>query len=215
MPQLLYIDTAGSQGMAAASVDGTVMGIGHLADAHEQAAKINFLIEDVLRQANTDFCNLNGICVCAGPGSYTGLRVGLSVAKGIAFVRQLPLMLFNTLDLIAAQLAADTAFALAIKARNGEFFFASYRQDKKPITAPRHIFEHELGALAGGLALYTDDELLHGDNKQMLTANDKMIAAEHWLPLAEERYALQAFDDLAYSEPFYLKAAYTTTPRKP
>jgi len=214
MAYLLYLDTAAAAATIALSGSGELLALRIHQDAMKQAAAINGLIEEVIGEGGIRLRDVDAFCVCAGPGSYTGLRVSMSTAKGMAYALEKPLMLFNRLDLIAWAQSAGEDFAVALKARQGEYFYAQYRADKQQSVPPRHIFESGLRQQAApGLLFFTDDETLPFSNKKILPATEPAGIAS-WIPEAERRFAAAQFDDLAYSEPFYLKAAYTTQPRK-
>lgn len=215
MPNLLYIDTSAALATIAISADGRVKAISTHHNAHEQAAVLNTMIRDALDQCGFEMGSIDAINVCAGPGSYTGLRVGLSTAKGIAYAKDIPLLLFNRLDLIAWEQDQQKAVAVLLKARAGEYFLATYRAGGEAEKQSQHIFAQDLAAFAGqDLLFVTDDDTLS------LTGNYKIIDTAHpvnldkWILHAEQRFGLGQFDDLAYSEPFYLKAAYTTQSKK-
>jgi tRNA threonylcarbamoyladenosine biosynthesis protein TsaB len=218
MPNILYIDTSGAAATVALSQNGQEAARRVHENANEQAAVLNIMIDEVLATAGISLSGISAISVCAGPGSYTGLRVGLSAAKGIAYATDIPLMLFNRLGLLAIESGANAGgTGIALKARTGEYFFAAYDSSGKEAIAPQHIFEKELGQLLAetpGLYVVTDDEAF------ALTGNAALIRPNHpadimsWIPAAEQRWQQQQFDDLAYCEPFYLKAAYTTQSKK-
>lgn len=215
MPHLLYIDTSAAVATVALSADGIVKAIRKHDNANEQAAVLNSMIDNVLAEASLNIDNIDAICVCAGPGSYTGLRVGLSTAKGIAYVKDIPLMLFNRLDLIAWSQNKEEPFAIALKARNGEYFFASYTDKGVQNNPPQHLFEQDLMPyVTQGLFFVTDDaDFSISQHKEVIDASHS-LHMNSWIAHAEKRFSLSQFDDLAYSEPFYLKAAYTTQSKK-
>jgi tRNA threonylcarbamoyladenosine biosynthesis protein TsaB len=215
MPNLLYIDTAASKATVALSQEGRTVAIRTHDNANEQAAVLNIMINNVLEEASCVMDNIDALCVCAGPGSYTGLRVGLSTAKGIAYVKDIPLMLFNRLDLIAWGQNKKEPFAIALKARNGEYFFAAYTNKEMQSDPPQHLFEQDLiPYVTQGLFFITDDtDFSVSQHKEVIDAN-YTLDMDSWIAHAEKRFSLNQFDDLAYSEPFYLKAAYTTQSKK-
>jgi tRNA threonylcarbamoyladenosine biosynthesis protein TsaB len=214
MPNLLYIDTSASTATVALSAHGSIKAILTHENAHEQAAVLNQMIATVLSRASCTLSDVDALCVCAGPGSYTGLRVGLSTAKGLAYVKDIPLMLFNRLDLLAWAQTEEHPFAITLKARAGEYFFATYTSEGEQLTTPQHIFEQELTPFAAQQILFiTDDEELNTSNKKMITS-DTAIPMDSWIPKAEACFERKQFDNLAYSEPFYLKGAYTTQSKK-
>jgi tRNA threonylcarbamoyladenosine biosynthesis protein TsaB len=215
MPHLLYIDTSAAVATVALSADGHVKAIRKHENANEQAAVLNSMIDNVLTEASLRLDQVDAICVCAGPGSYTGLRVGLSTAKGIAYVKDIPLMLFNRLDLIAWGQDKQEPFAIALKARNGEYFFATYTEKRTQGSPPQHLFEQDLVVYASqNLLFITDDaDLSVSQHKEVIDVNHT-LNMNSWITHAEKRFSHNQFDDLAYSEPFYLKAAYTTQSKK-
>jgi tRNA threonylcarbamoyladenosine biosynthesis protein TsaB len=215
MPNLLYIDTAASKATVALSQEGKTVAIRTHHNANEQAAVLNIMINNVLEEASFSLDNIDALCVCAGPGSYTGLRVGLSTAKGIAYAKDIPLMLFNRLDLIAWGQNKKEPFAIALKARNGEYFFAAYTNKEMQSDPPQHLFEQDLiPYVTQGLFFITDDtDFSVSQHKEVIDAN-YTLNMDSWITHAEKRFSLSQFDDLAYSEPFYLKAAYTTQSKK-
>ena len=215
MPNLLYIDTSASKATVALSQEGRITAVRTHDNANEQAAVLNIMINNVLEEASCDLDQVDALCVCAGPGSYTGLRVGLSTAKGIAYGKDIPMMLFNRLDLIAwGQQDIKVPFAIALKARNGEYFFAAYTENGMPGTPPQHLFEQDLAPyITQGLFFITDDTDFVSQHREIIGSNHS-LNMESWITHAEKRFSLSQFDDLAYSEPFYLKAAYTTQSKK-
>ncbi len=215
MSLLLYIDTSANTTTVALSETGKPAVIRRNANAREQAALLNFMIEEVLTEASARLDQLSALCVCAGPGSYTGLRVGLSTAKGIAFALDKPLMLFNKLELLAAEFIRDRfPLNIVLRARAGEYFFAAFGADLSVRQEPRHIMQDELEPLLVEGCLVTDDSSLCYTGQVDVLPDPHFVAIEQWTTLAERRLALKQFDDVAYSEPFYLKAAYTTQSKK-
>lgn len=219
MSTLLYIDTSAATATIALSANGSLLAIRKHHNAQEQAAVINLMIEDMLTTCQLSLDQVDALCICAGPGSYTGLRVGLSAAKGIAYALDKPLMLFNKLELIAEDFRAqhkDKQLTIALKARLGEYFAAAYDASGKILLEPQHIFETELSALfqqSQGL-LITDTDIAYPAGTALPIPPDYSLNIATWIPAATARFSAQQFDDLAYSEPFYLKAAFTTQSKK-
>lgn len=218
MPTLLYIDTSGNTATIALSANGGLKALRRHHQAQEQAAVINLLIEDLLQECDLQLRDLDALCVCAGPGSYTGLRVGLSTAKGIAFALDKPLMLFNKLELIAREFNTQhtaSQLVVALKARLGEYFVARYDAAHTVLTEPQHLFEAGLDTMLQGqeALLLSDTDLPYTGPRVMIPA-DYAAGMDSWIAFATARFATGRFDDLAYSEPFYLKAAFTTQSKK-
>lgn len=215
MPTLLFLDTSAATATICLSVSGSVAAIRRHENAMEQAAVINTLIAEVIAAASITLKEIDAVVVCAGPGSYTGLRVGMSAAKGLCFALDKPLLLFNRLELIALGFVADTNVYTVLKARLGEYFIASYNSEMNVIDEPAHYF---VDALSGKLR--ANNMVVTDDNSELQIPNaiempkDYSVNIDMWIQVAEQRFAQQKFDDLAYSEPFYLKAAYTTQSKK-
>lgn len=216
MPVLLYIDTAAAVATVALSVDGVIAASRTHDQAQEQAALLNNMIGDVAAEAGVPLRQLDGICVCAGPGSYTGLRVGLSTAKGLAFALDKPVLLFNRLNLIALSVGdRDVPFCIAMKARAGEYFFGRYAATGAVAAEPAHVFTAGLSdIIQPDTLVFTDDEDFPLPARKEIIAASFPADMEQWIPVAEQRFASGQWDDLAYAEPFYLKAAYTTQSKK-
>lgn len=219
MAVLLYIDTSGATGTVALSGDDRLYTVLRHHDAKEQVAVLNTLIDRVFQESGMNMQQLDAICVCAGPGSYTGLRVGLGTAKGIAFALDKPLMLFNRMMLIAMHIEAEYELAqkktVILKARKEEYFIACFDELDQPEGAPQHVFFPDLiNAVRADSCIVTDDEAIAFPNKRILLPHDFILDMAPWVRLAGKRWVQRQFDDLAYSEPFYLKAAYTTVSKK-
>jgi tRNA threonylcarbamoyladenosine biosynthesis protein TsaB len=218
MSALLFIDTSAATATIALSENGEISALLRHRGARDQAAVLNVLIERVLREGGKAMPQLDAVCVCAGPGSYTGLRVGLSVAKGIAFALDKPLMLFDRMTLIALHLTMTNKLAqkkaVVLKAREAEYFMACFDEGNQVFTAPQHVFVEELQAGIPATLSVITDEVLPIKNEQTILPPDFELNISPWSALAAKRLARQEFDDLAYSEPFYLKTAYTTISKK-
>lgn len=217
MPTLLYIDTSADHIAIAASRKGQVLAEKRQYTTHQQAALINVMIEEVLVDAGLSLKAIDAIAFCGGPGSYTGLRVGLSAAKGLCFALSKPLMLFHKLFLLALSTSrvSEGSILIALKARQEELFVAGYDNTMQEMLPPQHIFQNELEIILPeyNLVLTNYEELPIFEGHKLLPLHHE-IKMEKWTMHAAERYVQQEFDDLAYSEPFYLKAAYTTTAKK-
>src|ERR1019366_2430074 len=103
MHYLLHIDTSTDTGAVAIGGDGNLLAYRANTETRNHATTINNMINDVLAEVKISLEDLSCIVVCAGPGSYTGLRIGLATAKGLCYALDKPLMLDNRLTLLAYQ----------------------------------------------------------------------------------------------------------------
>ena len=188
-------------------------------NAHSE--KITSFISEVMETANIDYRQLDAVAVSKGPGSYTGLRIGVSTAKGICYAADLPLMAIDTLEAMAygmkaklgQQIAPDDLLIPMIDARRMEVYAAIFDANLNKIddTAAMVIDEHSFEDLRNGRRLW-----LFGDGAPKLSKvfenqHDICIidgfkpSAAYMLPLADKALREHDFVDVAYFEPFYLK----------
>lgn len=188
-------------------------------NAHSE--KITNFIREVMETARIDYKQLDAVAVSQGPGSYTGLRIGVSTAKGICYAADLPLMAIDTLEAMAygmkmklgSQITENDLLIPMIDARRMEVYAAVFDAQLNKIedTAARVIDENAFEDLRNDHHLW-----LFGDGAPKLTKlfeNQPNISvvdgfrpsAAYMLPLAEKLLREQRFVDVAYFEPFYLK----------
>lgn len=188
-------------------------------NAHSE--KITNFIREVMEVAKIDYKQLDAVAVSQGPGSYTGLRIGVSTAKGICYAADLPLMAIDTLEAMAngmkmklgSQIADNDLLIPMIDARRMEVYTSVFDAQLNRIndTAALVIDEHSFEDLCCDHHLW-----LFGDGAPKLSKlfenhpNISIVegfrpSAAYMLPLAEKALREQKFVDVAYFEPFYLK----------
>ena len=225
MAYILHIDTSAEKGLVALAVNGVIMAKEETATARDHASSINIMIDKVAKQAGAELKQIDALAVVGGPGSYTGLRIGLATAKALCYVLEKPLILHNKLMLLALQQLSGKknkgyiSFAALLPARQQEYFFAQYNAAGEAIKEPTHILADELQHLlanAGGRTLLAG---LRGDGGQYITDQDGVEYVEHetidldyWCLKAGEDYDCHSFVNVANAEPFYLKQVYTHKP---
>ena len=188
---------------------------------NSHSEKITNFIREVMEEANIDYSKLDAVAVSQGPGSYTGLRIGVSTAKGICYAADLPLMAIDTLEAMAygmkeklgAQLGPDDLLIPMIDARRMEVYASVFDANLNKIqdTAAMVIDEHSFDELGKDhhLWLFGDGapklSKLFENQENITIINGYQPSAAHMRTLAEQALQKQQFVDVAYFEPFYLK----------
>ncbi|MBE7176531.1 MAG: tRNA (adenosine(37)-N6)-threonylcarbamoyltransferase complex dimerization subunit type 1 TsaB [Mucilaginibacter polytrichastri] len=219
---LLHIETATSVCGAAISVDGETVALAEIDQANVHAERLTLLIDEALQQAGFTYKNLAAVSVSAGPGSYTGLRIGTSTAKGLCFALDIPLIDVRTLDAMAAGMQkrgeAENVdfFCPILDARRMEVYAAVYRgAEKLEAEHPEIISENSFaGWLEKGKVLFFGSgaakcEPLLGAHEHAFFTPDFSCSAADQPALAYHKFLAGDFADLAYFEPFYLKEFFT------
>lgn len=224
MAILLHIDTATEFAVVGFSKDGEVLAEQENLEQQQHAAFLQPAIQALSNKLALPLLQIDAVVVSNGPGSYTGLRVGLASAKGICFALQKPLITLNTLQIMAhaaRNAFPDNAFFCPmIDARRMEVFTAMYDQSLNAVMPPQAMIL-EADSFMDRLATETIVFTGSGQEKfhQICThPNAKFASLRHTVadmcPLGEQAFVNQQFADLAYAEPFYSKAFYTAPPKK-
>jgi tRNA threonylcarbamoyladenosine biosynthesis protein TsaB len=222
MPLILNIDTATELASVCLSRDGQILAIESNPDQKEHASFVQPAIQRLFLKTKIDMSSIDAIAVSNGPGSYTGLRVGLSTAKGLCYALDKPLILINTLQVIATaaiqnvgELSAGRLFCPMIDARRMEVFTAVYDNTMKEICSPTAMIldqnsfsevlnQHTIVFSGSGAEKF--EKINSRNNAKFLYIKHD---AGHMQTIAENMYLLKSFADKAYSEPFYLKEFFT------
>ena len=207
--------------------DGRLLGQSELRLEKSHSTHLTVLIEQLLANASHTLRDLTAVAVSDGPGSYTGLRIGASAAKGLCFALDIPLLAVGTLPALAHQVAARTPradswlYCPMLDARRQEVYTALYQADGQAVLPPtnlvldadslaEHLAHHSLLLFGSGAAKF---QPLIATKPQAAFLTDVQPSAVSTGELALEAYRRQEFQDVAYYEPFYLKEVYTTTPK--
>ena len=180
---------------------------------------LHVFIEQVLKESNLQPKAIKAIAISAGPGSYTGLRIGVATAKGLCYGWDIPLIALPTLRILAEQVSyefTDIEYIIPmIDARRMEVFTSVYSHDFSPILGERAeiLTESTFDTyLNKGKTIFLGDgitkfqAICKHENAYFL--ENKFPSAKQMGRLALEKYQAQAFEDIAYFEPFYLKEFY-------
>ena len=220
MAYILHIDTSSEKALIALSKNGEILYDKINEHARNHAAVINLMIEDVLKAAHIRLNDVSALSVVAGPGSYTGLRIGLATAKALCYVLDKPLMLFNKLELLSLQAQKDFEgrqyYLSVLPAREKEYFICMYNHEAELLIKPAHVFERGFFEI---IQSKKEKLLITGSLNPAITDIAKEINAEYfdnaeikprfWAIQSLLKYNCNDFVSLAASEPFYLKQVFT------
>ncbi|QEC67793.1 tRNA (adenosine(37)-N6)-threonylcarbamoyltransferase complex dimerization subunit type 1 TsaB [Panacibacter ginsenosidivorans] len=221
MALLLNIDTATTYAGVCISNNMEILATEESRDQKNHGSFVQPAIQKLLKQVNISPGAINAIVLSAGPGSYTGLRVGLATAKGLCYALQKPLIMINTLEVMAyASIFAysnfqvgsrDLLFCPMIDARRMEVFTALYNAQLKCLSKPAALVLTEMSA---GFLPDNKQIVFSGSGSRKfkninLRENAVFIENEHSVHhlavLGAKAFNKNEFTELAYSEPFYIK----------
>ncbi len=220
---LLCIETSARECSIALSDKATLISYKQSEGIWKHSKEITLHIESVLKGAGVGFDELSAIAVSEGPGSYTGLRVGVSAAKAISYAKSIPLIGISTLKIIANEFKSgidNGDYIIAtIDARRDEIFYQIFNHHLEVEQNPtNHILTTDSFSglkdkkciICGDAAIKTSD-FLKNKNFQYKSS---FPSAKHMLDLAYTKFRSSAFADTAYFSPFYLKSPNITKSKK-
>jgi len=215
---ILMIETATAVCSVALGIDGRVVAKREADEPNAHSSKMNLFIGELMDESGLKPSELHAVCVSGGPGSYTGLRIGVSGAKGLCYGLKIPLLAVPTLKNMAAGFCQqhpdyDGMVCPMIDARRMECYAAIYSSsldELKPVTADiieSGIYDRWLDS---GQVVFVGDgadkcKAVLGVHPNARFDTDYRISAAYMLPLAEKLLQEGRVEDVAYYEPFYLK----------
>jgi tRNA threonylcarbamoyladenosine biosynthesis protein TsaB len=233
MALILNLDTSTQICSVALALDGELLGLEESHEDKSHASLLAVFIKNILGENAYAISDLDAVAVSKGPGSYTGLRIGVSTAKGLAFAAGIPLISVDTLSSMASgvihgnlpeymALSRYNAYCLCpmIDARRMEVYTAIFNamgEMIEPITAKiikedsyKDILEKGRIILFGNGAAKCRDTLQHPN---AIFMEGIETSAKFMVPMAESAWQQKCFEDVAYFEPFYLKDFVATIPK--
>jgi tRNA threonylcarbamoyladenosine biosynthesis protein TsaB len=229
MAYILYLETATKICSVAVAKDETLVSLKETSIVNSHSSLITLYSDQVVKEANIEFNDLDAVCISMGPGSYTGLRIGVSTAKGFCYALNIPLIAVNTLQSMAklyliehSELNKDILLCPMIDARRMEVFTAFLDNEASFVRETNADIINEDSYLD---ILLKNKVVFFGDGadkcKQFLSQNPNSIfddifaiSARGMIPLAFQKFQKKQFENTAYFEPYYLKDFIATTPRK-
>lgn len=222
MAKILNIETSTSVCSVALSIDGNVVSIQESHSKNSHSELITIFCNNVVTDAGLNFSDLEAVSVSKGPGSYTGLRIGVSTAKGFCYGLEIPLISIDTLTAMATGMknkldykgnSNSTLFCPMIDARRMEVYTALFSETLHKVeqtTAKiidKNSFSDYLSThkiiFAGDGAAKCKDVLDYKTNAIFI--DDFHPSASYLCMIAEQKYLAKEFENTAYFEPYYLK----------
>ena len=222
MAHILNIETATKNCSVSISNNGKVIAIKELNNGNYSHAEVlHPFINDVLKEADITIEKLDAIAVSKGPGSYTGLRIGVSTAKGLCFALDKPLISIPTLESLAYQVTTDKGVIIPmLDARRLEVYASIYDCQYKQVRETKaeildsHSFSdylHKNTVTFIGSGVLKTTELIKHPNAVFI--QNKLPSARNMGQLAYAKYKKNDIEDVAYFEPYYLKDFLIQNPR--
>ena len=224
MAYFLHIETTSTICSVAISENKTLLAIKEQNNGYTHAENLHLFIEQTLNEAGIDLNQLNAVSVSKGPGSYTGLRIGHSSAKGLCYALNIPLIAIDTLQALAHEAVEkqffpiNTLFCPMIDARRMEVYMAIYNQTLELTRQPEaliiesnvlpNIFEKQSSVCFFGDGMEKCKALISADLPNSIFIESILPSSKSLISLAYQKFTLKQFEDVAYSEPFYLKNVY-------
>jgi tRNA threonylcarbamoyladenosine biosynthesis protein TsaB len=227
MALILCLETATQVCSVALCRDGVVIALRESIEYNSHSSLITIFVEEVMKEGGFQLQDLDAIAVSKGPGSYTGLRIGVSTAKGFCFALDKPLLAIETLEGAAVYQSLNNPLCVGnallapmIDARRMEVYTALFDQEgvrlkdtsAEIITADYFTAYPDRQILLFGDGAFKFTELFEG-NPWVTIFPDRLFSASYLALLAEERFKNRQFEDLAYFEPFYFKEFIAGKPR--
>ncbi|MCF6182891.1 tRNA (adenosine(37)-N6)-threonylcarbamoyltransferase complex dimerization subunit type 1 TsaB [Lutibacter sp.] len=223
MTYILNIETATKNCSVSIVKNGKTIALQELNDGnYSHAEKLHEFIKIVLEKAKINFENLKAVAVSKGPGSYTGLRIGVSTAKGICFALDIPLIATDTLQALAMTVTIENGIKIPLlDARRMEVYSSVFTKKNEQIREVKaeivtadsfldYLKEKTVYFLGDGAAK-CKEIITH---KNAFFIENKFPSANEMASLSYSKFKNQEFEDVAYFEPFYLKDFLITTSKK-
>jgi len=215
MAIILHLETATTNCSVSISKDDEIVVLKeNNAASYSHSEQLHVFIKEALKEASLSFSDLDAVAISKGPGSYTGLRIGVSAAKGICFSLDIPLISIPTLQSMARQvdLKPGELVIPALDARRMEVYSCVYNNNYQEVRETRaeiineesfveYLGENEVYVVGSGA------EKCRGvlQHPNFIFDESVVPSAKDMVSMAFEKYESKQFEDVAYFEPYYLK----------
>lgn len=217
MAYLLHIESTSTVCSVAISNNDKLIAVKELNNGYTHAENVHVFIQQLLKEQHISVSELKAISVSSGPGSYTGLRIGFSTAKGLAYALNIPLISVDTLKslcvLVKDRTTTEAVLVPMTDARRMEVYCAGYDTFLKPVFAPKALIlnEESIRQFSFDTPVYFfGDGMPKAKTLLLQIINGHFIdnilpSAVALIPIAFQKFLAKDFEDMAYSEPYYLK----------
>lgn len=223
---ILLLETATTTCSVALAENGNIIAVKEVNERNIHASHITLFIDEVMSKSEKEYSDLRAIAISKGPGSYTGLRIGVSTAKGLCYALDIPLIGIDTIAAMASGLMEsfdipDSGLLIPmVDARRMEVYTGIYRKDLSVVESVSakivdidsfiEFREQELFLFGDGADKF---KVLFADQPN-INFIDFSTSASHLNFLTSKKFRDSEFENLAYFEPFYLKDFLFTTSKK-
>jgi tRNA threonylcarbamoyladenosine biosynthesis protein TsaB len=210
---ILCIETASTNCSVSLGVNGKLLALKEDYDSsYSHAERLHNFIKELVEDNDLKLSDLDAIAVSKGPGSYTGLRIGISAAKGLCFSLDLPLISVATLTSLANQVENEGTIIPMMDARRMEVYTAVFDKDKNQIedtsakildaeSYKKYLDEQIVYFIGSGVEKFK--KICEHPNARYI--EDKLPSSAQMVSLATIKHKKSDFEDVAYFEPYYLK----------
>ena len=214
MTFILNIETATKNCSVSLANEGKTIALREFNEGgYSHAEKLHVFIEEVLKEAGIAFSNLKAVAVSKGPGSYTGLRIGVSAVKGLCFALNIPLISINTLESLAKSISITEGYVIPLlDARRMEVYSCIFNENT---TLVRDVEAEIITGASFHEVLSKNKCYFLGDgaekcksvimHENAIFLEDKFPSSNEMSALSYVKYKKNDIEDVAYFEPFYLK----------
>ena len=221
---ILNIETATTNCSVSIAQEGLVVAFKEIAELnYSHAEQLHVFIQEVLLEAAISLSDIMAIAVSKGPGSYTGLRIGVSAAKGLCYALNIPLIAIPTLKSLSLQCQpkAGEVVLPMLDARRMEVYISAYDYRGKELH-PTEAKILEENSLSEWMASYSKvyfigngaQKALEVHNQSNIYVIDTLPSAKEMASLSYQKFVAKDFEDMAYFEPYYLKDFMGPIPKK-
>jgi tRNA threonylcarbamoyladenosine biosynthesis protein TsaB len=223
LPTFLLIESSGDVCSAAIASDGHILAEKSIQEPNSHSTYLASFVDAVLKESGVEIKVLDAVVIGGGPGSYTGLRIGCSLAKGICFGGGIPLIACSTLAALAAAAIEENPHLdrviTLIDARRMDAYLGIFDKNLEPILEEQFItidaqlasdsVQGHTAVCGSGAQKWVDEFQPQG----LSMSSFSVIYAKNLLPEALKKWRKKEFADVAYYEPNYIKSVFVTKPK--